>query len=146
VSDFELLGGTQEIDTLSRAVARMGRTEWKRDLLASLADAALDLVRQEFAMSRDPYGNPWAPLKKRRAGGPVLVKSGRMQGRIRRRTSSVGFTLVSPVPYSGFHQSGTRRMVQRRIFPDADLIPPEWTRLFERIAEEAVAKALLASL
>jgi phage gpG-like protein len=124
----------------------MGSVAFKRELLAAMADAALELVRQEFAMSRDPYGNPWAPPKKPRFGGPVLVKTGRMQGRIRRRVSADAFTLVSPVPYSGFHQSGTRRMVRRRIFPDDGSIPPEWTRTFERIAEEAVSKALAASL
>lgn len=146
MSDFELIGSSDAVAALARAIGRMGRVDFRRELLAEMADEALRLVREEFFVSRDPYGMPWAPLKRQRFGAGPLLRTGRMQGRIRRRVFGDGFALMSPVEQSTFHQYGTRKMVARPIFPDPEHLPPEWERAFERIADEAVTRALAGAV
>jgi len=96
-------------------------------------------------MSHDPYGNPWASLKTPRFGAGPLVKTGRMQGGLRRKVIGDGFTLRTPARYATYHQTGTRKMVARPIFPTGEL-PDAWLSAFDRIAEEAINRALSASL
>lgn len=136
-------GPTQEVEYLARQIALLGRQDFIRGLMGEMGDAAVDLVRDEFAKSQDPYWNAWAPLKRPRPkhiGAGPLVKSGKLQGSIRRYVSFAGFTLKARVPYAQFHQNGTRKMVARRFFPAEGLLPREWALSFEHIADSAIAR------
>ena len=134
-------GPTAEVEYIARQIAQLGRQDFARDLMGEFAQAAQEEVQQEFVQSRDPDGNAWAPLKRPRPGGPVLDKTGKLK-RIRRYVSFAGFTLKATVPYAGFHQNGTRRMVARKFFPVDGQLPRAWALRFERISDATIAKLL----
>jgi phage gpG-like protein len=102
-------------------------------------------VADEFRRSRDPYGNPWAPVNRSRgkdrrararrlaAGKPVkadkpLVDTGRLRGSVVARAVGTEVRIALPVEYASYHQYGTRRIKRRQILPEADTggLPPRW--------------------
>lgn len=145
MGDFEFEGNFRSLSGLSRVLAKLGSGDFKRDLLSEMATVAVAMAQEEFMTSRDPYGSAWAPLKRPRRGGlgaGPLLATGKTKGRIRSRLFADGFFLVSPTPQSVYHQGGTRRMVARPILPDARGIPSDWLNLFDRIASNAIDRAL----
>jgi phage gpG-like protein len=141
VGDASLTADLQQLDRLQAAIRRIKSTEFLLELSRDIADYMIDQVHQEFLVSRDPYGQPWAPLKRPRAGlGGPLLKTARLQNSIRARVSRKGVTLYSNRYYSSFQQTGTRNMPARKYLPDQ--LPDEWRAELERLAEDAVQRAL----
>jgi phage gpG-like protein len=119
-NEIEWTGSVRELDQLGEALERLSDPRLKRDLIQEVADEALKMVRSEFETSTDPYGHKWAPFvskKDRLSGRKILKKSGDLKASIRRVLLMDGFMLVSDSPYFRFPQIGTKRMVQRLIFP-----------------------------
>jgi len=78
---------------MSRAAQRMGAT-------------AMKLVADEFRASKDPYGNPWAPLKRRK--GKPLIDTGRMRSAVVAQPSGTTIRIVIGTNYAAYHQHGAR--------------------------------------
>lgn len=106
---------------------------------AALAIQAL--VRREFVQERDPYGKRWK-RKKVPDGRPVLTGETRQLRRnISSRTTTSGFRIHANTPYASFHQSGTGRMPQRKIFPvSSDGLPRKWKQTISAIAGVQIRK------
>jgi phage gpG-like protein len=69
--------------------------------------AALKQIQDGFRQSRDPYGEPWRPLKYRK--GKPLQKTGRMyRSAASRVTTRGGVEVAITADYAIFHQEGTR--------------------------------------
>jgi phage gpG-like protein len=139
-------GGVQEL--LPRVAQRM-------------AETAVKLLGDEFHQSRDPYGNPWEPLRVRQ--GKPLVDTGRM---MRSRTAQAnGPTILVTIGtnYAAYHQYGTggRRtggarkgrkgrargpggIPRRQMLPEAETggLGSIWTEAFNKDADDVVRKAL----
>ncbi len=71
-----------------------------------VAATADKLVGDEFAQSRDPYGNPWEPLKYRR--GQPLLKTARMARSRSAQWSGSGVVVTIGAGYAKYHQDGTK--------------------------------------
>lgn len=79
-------------------------------------------TEQQFVQQEDPDGRPWADLapstlaQKRRQGYPddILTRTGKMRRSFKAIASSRSLTITMSFP-AQFHQSGTRKMPQRRI-------------------------------
>jgi phage gpG-like protein len=103
-------------------------------------------VADEFRESRDPYGNPWAPVYRNRArdrrararrlaagkairADKPLIDTGRLRASVVARTEGSEVRIALPVEYASYHQTGTRKMVRRQILPEADTggLGPRWT-------------------
>lgn len=87
------------IDKLSSAPDHL------RVLSDQLAEEAIELIREGFETSTDPYGDRWAPLKLR-AGQPLRDTGGLMAWR-KRFSTSQGFVVSSTKDYAVHHQYGT---------------------------------------
>ena len=147
MGDAGLRANLGQLERLQAAVRQLRSSEFRYLLLSEMAAAALDFVREEFEVSRDPYGNPWEPLKKPRSGfGGPLLKTGRLMQSVRARINGGErkFTLYSNRDYSQFHQRGTKTIPQRRFLPDE--LPAAWAARFEQIANEAIRRALTGVL
>jgi len=70
-----------------------------------MAEETIELIRDGIEDGRDPYGEPYAPLKLR--DGRPLQDTGRMKVWERRAVTASGFTVQSPVQYAIYHQRGT---------------------------------------
>lgn len=118
--------------TIDQAIARLEQIAQPDALDAvkrDVADAGLALVNQTFMTSTDPYGFPYAPLKRPggvRAGGPLRkTDTMRQSAAGEPTTSGVRYTVDGP---ANFHQDGTRYIPTRRMLPVANLgLPRGWT-------------------
>lgn len=131
-----LTGDFAKLEQLKRKVAALKSKQLQRTIVANLAQEALNLIAEGFAQERDPYRVPWAP-KQRPDGRAILVRHGRLRRSFtRKQTGSTGFRIGSAVGYAGYHQSGTSRMVARRMVPVAGKLPPEWAKAFREVITE----------
>jgi len=104
----------------------------------SMAEETITLVSQGFRKQQDPYGGKWAS-RKSGGGGAILVDTGALRNSFHvSGVGSSGFTVSSGVAYSEYHQSGTSRMVARRMVPDSGDIPGKWSKAYDEIVEDVL--------
>lgn len=115
--------------------------------------AALKLVADEFRFSRAPDGTPWAPVgrvtgkKLRRGqygprrGGKPLLKTRRLMTSFGVQPTPAGFRIGTAVPYAGYHQRGTSRMVARPMLPGR-VLPESWQVAMATALNAAVRQQL----
>lgn len=114
-------------------------------LLDLIGEYALNQIGSGWDSGRDPMGIPWAPLKpstlegRRRRniqGIKPLIATGKMRSSLRlvRDGNSVRLLIDKP---GGYHQTGTKNMVARPLFPGGGSLdgfatmPPSWERDIE---------------
>lgn len=160
---------TGDFQALNAFAARVAKAPARvREVNQQLAEEAVELVREGFETSTDPYGKRWAPLKLR-AGQP-LRDTGAMQIWRTRNITARGFSVFSPREYAVYHQEGTgihgpRRkpirpvkaralrfpgpsgpmfarqvdgVPRRRMVPDAGPLPSRWRERFISTAHETM--------
>ena len=111
----------------------------KRDVLTNIGAEAIELVAEGFKKESDPYGKHWAPLKAR--VGRILQDTGRLRSSFTFHVLGSTSVKIGPgVGYATFHQSGTSRMVARKMVPEGRL-PSEWGRRFEQAAQDVMEQA-----
>jgi phage gpG-like protein len=127
---------------------RLAELEWIPSRIASeVAGAINESIADQFSAGHDPYGKPWAPLLPstvRRKGGDrrILRRTDVLSSEtVAKPTSGAGIE-ISSVDYGQFHQTGTKRMVARKILPDGAELPATWSKAIEEATERAFKKAL----
>jgi phage virion morphogenesis protein len=111
-------GDSGNLKKLMDGLAKTVRPQFRRDIMAGVAEESLELAQRCFHNGADPYGVSWKPSKtsrrERRAGGAkrkgpgqILRETNRLLGSIRRgNVSSGSFTLATNVRYAAVHQFG----------------------------------------
>jgi phage gpG-like protein len=140
---------------LNELIAKLQRFE-RGDVVdaigKSIANACHAACIAGFRAQSDPYGVPWAPRKKATGwaamafgkmdnGHPLLDDTGAMVGSLKARYSR-GTVLMSIKGYAQFHQSGTRSMVARKIFPEQAQGLGTWSDPIQRAATDAVRELM----
>jgi phage gpG-like protein len=111
-------------------LARLKSPEF-RTRVAQLSGAfAMTAVSDCFEQSRDPYGVPWEPLKRR--DGKPLVDTGALAASISAQPGEGSFKLVAPKKYAAIHQFGGRIAPHSRITPQTIWQNPETGRIVSR--------------
>jgi phage gpG-like protein len=91
----------------------------------AIRDTVEILVDERFDARADTAGVPWAPRKPPTGTWPILEKSGRMRKSYHVTANTTGVSVTNSKPYAGYHQTGTERMVARKVLPDGPL-PADW--------------------
>jgi hypothetical protein len=104
------------LDGLARRLEYLG-TSARRELVATVPAAVEEAIAEEFSERRDPDGKAWRARKAPTGSWPLLRKTGAMYGGRRIEPTADGCVVTFSGP-AKYHQSGTRRMVARRILPD----------------------------
>jgi hypothetical protein len=112
-------------------------------------DFIVGLIDQSFVQQRDPYNQAWVPLadstlrarQRRGQGSAILQATGAMRASLGFESDahSVLAHINAPAEY---HQEGSWRLPQRRIFPISfgqRYLPKAWTDGFLAIFEKYVA-------
>lgn len=135
------MSGGGKIGALVKKLEAMASPQFRASLSAALASEAQRQYRKDFSSGTDPYGTAWAPSKKK--SGKTLVRTGylRSSGEVETVTAE-GFRFRVYAPYGGFHQSGTSRMPQRMIVPNARYGLGNWLAPFNRIAAAKVRELM----
>jgi phage gpG-like protein len=103
------------------------------------AEEMISLVKDGFRDETDPYGKKWARKKKKNGRKILSGKTSRLKGGWHyKRADKGGFTISPSVDYAAYHQTGTRRMVARKMVPDSRGLPREWSKKLEEVAKEAL--------
>jgi phage gpG-like protein len=125
-------------DSLKRWQRRLESAPKVLEVVAkNMAEEAMSLVGQGFQDEEDPYGKAWDALKRRK--GRILQDTGRLRSSWHvKRIDTTGFTIAAGVKYARFHQDGTRRMLARRMVPDAGNLPAKWRAQMTEAASEAL--------
>jgi hypothetical protein len=111
------------------------------------SESITELLAEEFAQSKNAYGNAWKPLKTstvRRKGGDTRIlrdTDDLASATVARPSSGSGIEIVSG-DVGGYHQTGTKRMVARKILPDGSALPKSWTQAVQDAAENAFKKVM----
>ncbi len=99
------LGDTARLQALVRSMRGVSRSAWRIRLMKLLSQEAVSLAQECFAESKDPYGNPWPPLKVRQ--GQPLLDTGRLRNSISGRPNgAVSFVVGTNVKYARLQNFG----------------------------------------
>ena len=151
-ADHELYGNPSDMGELSARLAELAKVPSR--IAAAVAADLEALLEQGYRRGRNPYGEPWAPLKRRTLAKhrpPPLTHHGLM-----REDTSVaprggaGVVLSAPFP-AGIHMTGAGLqtsddpadewgMEARPMFPDGEALPASWQKAIDRRVREAFGK------
>lgn len=136
-------GDMNKIARWSSAISKLDSAGFRFQVADTLSDVSLGLVAEGFAREADPFGRRWAP-KKRSNGRRILRgETNRLVTWRKQFVNQHGYRIASSAPYAKHHQSGTKRMVARKMTPDSRL-PPRWASEL-RSAAIAMTHRLLQS-
>lgn len=144
-----------DLDAMGALAARLDELAKIPSRVARAVAADLEaLIEEGYARGRDPYGEPWAPLKKRtllKHRPPPLTHYGLMREDTHARPrGGAGVVLSAPFP-AAIHMTGAGTpsdsdpgeqwgMHARPMFPDRDELPPKWRETIDRRVREAFEK------
>lgn len=101
-----------------------------RGLMGSYSRKVKELIQQGFEKESDPYGNKWAAWKGdyQSKTGKILDNTNNMKNSFTVNTRGHSMLYIrNSMPYSGYHQHGTKKMVARLIMPkDGGPLPDNW--------------------
>lgn len=126
------------INAFIQRLERMAASDVKHRIMQKVTPAAHDECLRGFREQRNPYGVPWAPRKDRRGSWPLLDKSGAGVGSLTSRTAADASLLRFGRGYMRFHQTGTKYMDARKIFPEQEQGLGLWSPAINRAAVDAV--------
>jgi phage gpG-like protein len=140
------------VNDLIRKLERFSSGEVYERMGRKIADACHAQAIAGFRAETDPYGVPWAPRKKVSGwaamafghidnGHPLLDDTGAMINSLTVRYSR-GTVLMRIKGYAKFHQSGTRNMVARKIFPDQSQGLGKWAQPIQQAATDAIRELM----
>jgi phage gpG-like protein len=113
----------------------------RQRMVGALAREVRADINKAFNTQTAPSGAAWAPLKRPRIGGGILVRS----GVLRRRAATVllfGSSIrIQMPPYGPYHQEGTRTIPARPFVP-TDPLPAATLARSTRAMLEAAARPL----
>jgi hypothetical protein len=86
-------------------------------------------------------GKPWAP-RSRKYFHPILEKTRKTRRSLKSR--AIGTNVVTSVAtkYAKFHQTGTRKMAARPVFPVTEVLPSLWIAKIRRTINDHLASVL----
>lgn len=99
----------------ARIIAQLEKLEREgaEQVARAIAAEALRQAQACFRESRNPYGEPWAPLKHRH--GKPLQDTGRLRASLAiSAVSKAGFRIGTNVAYAGYHQQGVDETYARK--------------------------------
>ena len=138
---IKLTGDDAALRGLLAAIKAFGQGAVVREAAKKLAPVLQELGDRPWQRRADPDGAPWAP-RKRVYPHPILEKTGRTRTSLRSR--AVGTSVVTTVtpPFARFHQTGTRKMAARPIFPTRNTLPPVWAARVRKTITDHLASAV----
>lgn len=110
---LEFSGDFKRLDIFVEGLSKLPKAA--QIICDQLAEETLELIREGFETSTDPYGNPWEPPKMR-AGRP-MEDTGGLRSSWHKRLESGGFTVASGKAYAAMLQRGTGIYNPRRRQP-----------------------------
>jgi phage gpG-like protein len=136
-------GTATDVAGIQDLIARLNELRKMPSRITKAVAARIDEeLKAQFERSVNAYGNPWKPLlpqtvRRKFGDARILRRTDELsQGIAAKAASGSGIEITAPA-YGQFHQTGTKFMAARKLFPDGKALPPAWRAI---IADE-MAKA-----
>jgi hypothetical protein len=127
---------TGQFDVLrewERRIGALAADATRTAVSREMAEAALELVADDFSGEHGPFGARWK-AKKIADGRPIGVgRTGKLSKYRIRHVDGVSFRIGSDASYAKYFHGGTKRMRARQVVPNNGRMPAAWGSRFERI-------------
>lgn len=155
-----LTGDFQKLSNLTRGLERFQNSAMLA-VKKQIGTAALELVRECFDESKDPFGATWRALTVRQ--GKPLLDTRRLYSSIGLVSRPLGFIIQTRVNYAAAHNFGRARvsgrapkfsrkrsivvrqanelLPKRQFMPGPNVIPRRWERELREIAEATLKRS-----
>lgn len=138
---LKLTGGDTALRGMLNALGALGSGKVVREAAKNLAPVLQELGDRPWQQRASVEGSPWAPRKAAYLH-PILEKTGRTRRSLRSRASGTSVVTSVRTTYARFHQTGTRRMSARPIFPTANELPAVWSARIRKSLTETMKSAI----
>lgn len=125
-------GDSRQLGQLIAGLRQLASPGFRRELNRQLGEEALSLTQQGFESGTSPYGDRWAPPKRRQ--GQPLRDTGRLMNSFKLSSTASGFVIRSDVVYAAIHQYGGAAIPRRQYLPDHEDVGPRWRAALSRVA------------
>lgn len=137
---LKLTGNDTALRGMLNALGALGSGKVVREAAKNLAPVLQELGDRPWQQRASVEGAPWAARKSAYLH-PILEKTGRTRRSLRSRANRTNVTTSVATPYARFHQTGTRKMVARPIFPTANELPAVWAARIRKSLTETLKSA-----
>jgi phage gpG-like protein len=137
---IKLTGSDAALRAAAAKLHKVGAGRLALAVAHKVAPVLQELSDRPWQRRASVEGEPWAP-RKRRYYHPILEKTRKTRYSLKSR--AIGTNVVTSVStkYAKFHQTGTRKMAARPIFPTAEL-PPVWAARVRKTITDHLEQAL----
>ena len=134
-----MAGGRSAFGRMERKLARLTDPRFQTLVAQVSGEYAAKQVSDCFEGSRDPYGDPWKPLKRRK--GKPLVDTGQLAASISVQPGKGTFKLVAAKEYAAVHQFGGNVSPHSRVGPHVLFTHPKTGKILSPRKAMKMAKA-----
>lgn len=127
------------------ALKRLGSIPSK---IAKEASARVsELIDDQFETETDPYGKPWetlsaATVRRKHGDTRILQRSEDLRKKIKvKPMRAAGIAVTFDPPYASYHQTGTRYMPARKLFPEG-AFPAKWNAALNDLTQRELRSQL----
>lgn len=135
---LKLTGSDAPLRGMLAALKAFGQGAVVREAAKKLAPVLQELGDRPWQRRADPDGAPWAP-RKRTYPHSLLEKTGKTRRSLRSRASGTSVITTVSTPFARFHQTGTRKMAARPLFPAQQALPPVWAARVRKTITDHIA-------
>ncbi len=131
---IKLTGSDAALRAAAAKLHKVGAGRLALAVAHKVAPVLQELSDRPWQRRASVEGEPWAP-RKRRYYHPILEKTRKTRHSLKSRVIGTNVVTSVSTKYAKFHQTGTRKMAARPIFPTTEL-PPVWAaRIRKTIAD-----------
>lgn len=138
---IKLTGSDAAIRAAAAKLHKVGAGRLALAVAQKVAPVLQSLSDRPWQRRASVEGEQWAP-RKRRYYHPLLEKTGRTRRSLKSRAMGTNVVTSVKTPYAHFHQTGTRKMAARPIFPVGDSLPAVWAARIRKTIAESIEEAL----
>jgi len=138
---LKLSGNDTALRGMLNALGALGSGAVVREAAKNLAPVLQELGDRPWQQRASVEGSPWAPRKAAYLH-PILEKTGRTRRSLRSRANGTTVTSSVRTTYARFHQTGTRKMAARPVFPTANELPAAWSARIRKTINETLKSAI----
>ena len=127
---------------LKRIIAhfRTAPEAMKGDIAEGMRKVTENLIAEQFATGKDPYGKAWLPPKDGHT--PPMIRTGTLRDSIKvtvvKGANGLEVSVRSSADYAKWLQNGTWKMKPRLIVPGS--LPGHWRDAYRIVFEDALEK------
>lgn len=138
---LKITGSDAAIRAAAAKLAKVGAGRVALVVAQKVAPVVQSLSDRPWQRRASVEGEQWAP-RKRRYYHPLLEKTGKTRRSLKSR--AIGTNVVTSVStkYAKFHQTGTRKMAARPVFPTTEALPAVWVAKIRKTITETLEGAL----